>query len=149
MLRENLMNRASRTVTLLFLLGGFFAVGALPVNAQSISREKPQPTLAPGGEVSAKFIDRLAEKNPLLAGAVRGSITDVEGPRNEILGLRLVPGEHTGTMGRNGRSYTFKTLVKQEAEDVFSLAVHVEEDRTGRAEDFEGVILDKGQSGRM
>jgi ribosomal protein L19 len=52
-------------------------------------------------------------------------------------------------MGKDGKSYTFRTLVRSLAGGVFSLVVHVEEGGKGRAQEFEGVILDGGRSGNM
>jgi hypothetical protein len=52
-------------------------------------------------------------------------------------------------MGKDGRSYTFRTQVHSLAGGAFSLAVHVEEAGTGRADDFEGIVLDEGRSGNL
>jgi hypothetical protein len=97
----------------------------------------------------ALCIGKLAEKNPLLAGAVWGAITEESSASREILHSGLVAGEYAGTMGKDGKSYTFRTLVRPLAGGVFSLVVHVEEDGKGRAQEFESVILDGGRSGNM
>src|SRR4029079_12958027 len=47
----------------------------------------PQPNVAPGVEVSAKFLNRLAEKNPRLAGAVWGALMEDSSTR-EVLRYR-------------------------------------------------------------
>ncbi len=65
----------------------------------------------------------------------------------EILRYRLVAGEYTGTLGKDGKSYTFRTRVEPLSEDGFSLSVLLEEDGTGRVEEYKGVILARGQSG--
>jgi hypothetical protein len=110
---------------------------------------QPQPTLVPGGRISTKFLKGLAAKNPLLAGAVWGAISEKDSPSGEILYSQLVQGEYSGTMGKNGKSYTFRTQVQSLAGGAFSLAVHVEETGTGRADDFEGIVLDEGRSGNV
>ena len=109
----------------------------------------PPPNVSPGGEISTTFIKRLAERNPLLAGAVWGAITEQDSAAKEILHSYLMAGEYSGTMGKDGKSYTFRTRVQPLAGGVFSLAVHVEEDGTGRAEEFEGTVLERGWSGSV
>ncbi|MEA2602579.1 MAG: hypothetical protein QOF89_3571 [Acidobacteriota bacterium] len=108
----------------------------------------PQPNVSPGVEVSAKFLSRLAEKSPRLAGAVWGALMEDSSSR-EVLRYRLVAGEYTGTLGKAGKSYTFRTRVQALSGDAFSLSVLVEEDGTGRAEEFTGALLDRGQSGTL
>jgi hypothetical protein len=110
---------------------------------------QPQPNLVPGGKLSTKFLKGLADKNPLLAGAVWGAIFEKDSPSREILYSQFVPGEYSGTMGKDGKSYTFRTRVQSLAGGAFSLAVHVEETGTGRADDFEGIVLDEGRSGNL
>jgi hypothetical protein len=108
----------------------------------------PNPNVASGVEVSAKFLSRLAEKNPRLAGAVWGALMEDSSSR-EVLRYRLVAGEYTGTMGKDGKSYTFRTRVQPLSGDAFSLSIRLEEDGTGSAEEFTGVLLDRGQSGTL
>jgi hypothetical protein len=110
---------------------------------------QPQPNLVPGSRISTKFLKGLADKNPLLAGAVWGVITEKDSPSREILYSQFVPGEYNGTMGKDGKSYTFRTQVQSVAGGAFSLAVHVEEAGTGRTDDFEGIVLDEGRSGNL
>ena len=109
----------------------------------------PMPNLAPGGKISTKFLQGLADKNPLLAGAVWGAFVEKDSPSRETLFSKLVAGEYKGTMGKDGKSYTFRTQVQSLPEGAFSLAVHVEETGTGRADDFEGIVLDEGRSGNL
>lgn len=61
---------------------------------------QPQPTLVPGGRISTKFLKGLAAKNPLLAGAVWGALSEKDSPSGEILYSQLVQGEYSGTMGK-------------------------------------------------
>jgi len=103
----------------------------------------------PGGRISTKFIQGLAEKNPLLAGAVWGAVAEVDSATRQTLYSRLVAGEYTGTMGKSGMSYRFRTRVQLLAGEAFSLAVHVEEDGTGRTQEFEGIVLDEGRTGNL
>jgi hypothetical protein len=100
-------------------------------------------------EISPQLIPRLAEKNPLLAGAVWGAITEEGSASKGGLRPRMAAGEYTGTMGQDGKSYTFRTRVQRLAVDSVSLSVLVEEDGTAHAEEFEGVLLDRGRSGSL
>jgi hypothetical protein len=77
------------------------------------------------------------------------AISEKDSPSGEILYSQLVQGEYSGTMGKDGKSYTFRTQVQQLAGGAFTLAVHVEETGTGRADDFEGIVLDAGRSGNV
>lgn len=108
-----------------------------------------QPNVSPGVEVSAKFLSRLAEKNPRLAGAVWGALTEEDSSSREVLRYRLIAGEYTGTLGKKGKSYTFRTRVQPLSGDGFSLSVLVEEDGTGHAEEFTGSLLERGQRGTL
>lgn len=109
----------------------------------------PISNLAPGGRISTKFLHGLGDKNPLLAGAVLGAISEKDSPSRETLFHYLVAGDYRGTMGKDGRSYTFRTQVQALAGGAFSLAVHVEETGTGRSDDFEGIVSEEGRSGNL
>lgn len=111
--------------------------------------DNPWVNSLPGQEISAKFLSKVDKVNPLLAGALSGSITE-DVYRNELLVNRwLLPGEHTGTMGKDGASYKYVVHARQIAADAFSITVLIEEDGTGAIEEFEGVILEKGRSGTL
>lgn len=134
-------------VALPVVLVSLLTIVSRPVSAQCVSR-------GPGGDcfdgrISTKFIHGLAEKNPLLAGAVWGAVTEVDSATRQTLYSRLVAGEYTGTMGKSGMSYRFRTRVQLLAGEAFSLAVHVEEDGTGRTQEFEGIVLDEGRTGNL
>jgi hypothetical protein len=123
--------------------------GVCSADDSSSCDNQPQPDLVPGGRISTKFLKGLAAKNSLLAGAVWGALSEKDSPSGEILYSQLVQGEYSGTMGKDGKSYTFRTQVQSLAGGAFSLAVHVEETGTGRADDFVGIVLDEGRSGNL
>ncbi|HSS48122.1 MAG TPA: hypothetical protein VLX28_04180 [Thermoanaerobaculia bacterium] len=123
--------------------------GVCSPNDSTSCDDAPSPFLVPGGKISTKFIQGLAEKNPLLAGAVWGAVTEQDSASRQTLYSRLVAGEYTGTMGKGGKSYSFRTRVQSLAGGAFSLAVHVKEDGTGRVDEFEGIVLDEGQAGNL
>jgi hypothetical protein len=111
--------------------------------------DTPLSNLVPGGKISTKFLQGLADKNPLLAGAVWGAIVEKDSPSREILYSQLVQGQYSGTMGKDGKSYTFRTQVQSLPGGAFSLAVHIEETGTGRADEFGGLVLNEGRSGNL
>jgi len=105
---------------------------------------------APQGEqVSSMFLHRVADQDPLLSGALWGALVEDASASGELIRTRLVPGEHTGTMGKDGRSYTFTTYVRQLTQGAFSVSVLLEEDATSWTEEFEGVILERGDRGNF
>jgi hypothetical protein len=110
--------------------------------------DDPWVTLSPGEEISRSFLARLAGKNPLLAGAVWGATTEDYSKSGKLLRTWMASGEYTGTMGRDGRSFTYRTQVQQTAAHAYSLRVLVEEEGTDHRQEFEVVLLDRGRSGR-
>lgn len=100
-----------------------------------------------GQEISPKFLSRVGEVHPLLAGALTGAITEEVSRKGIVVDRWLLPGEHTGTMGKGRVSYNYTVQVRQIAANAFSVAVLIEEDGTSTVEEFEGVILEKGKSG--
>ena len=111
--------------------------------------DNPWVNASPDQEISAKFLSKVGEVNPLLAGALTGSITEEVSRKGLIVNRFLLPGEHTGTMGRDGVSYKYTVHAKQIAANAFSVAVLIEEDGTGRIEEFQGVLLERGRSGSL
>lgn len=111
----------------------------------STCSDDPWVNVSPGAEISTKFVNRLGLKNPLVAGAVWGAITEDPSTSRS----RVSAGVYTGTMGKDGRSFTFQTEVRQTAVDAFSLSIRLEEDATGQVEEFEGVLLEGGRSGSI
>jgi hypothetical protein len=99
------------------------------------------PISSSRGKIATPFLQDLAGKDPLLAGAVWAGIAEENS--SSAPGSREV----TGTMGQGRKGYTYRTLVQSLAENAVSLTIHVEEDGTGRARDYEGTVLDGGRSG--
>lgn len=95
------------------------------------------------------FLTHLEEKDSLLAGAVWGAITEGPTERGKAIRAHIAPGNYVGTMGRDGRSYTYRTRVRQLATGSYSLAIAVEEDGTGDVQKFEGVLRERGKSGNV
>lgn len=120
-----------------------------PAQPNSCPEDDPWTNVAPDQEISAKFVSRVAQVDPLLAGALLGAIAEEYSPTGESAKRGLVPGEHTGTMGKDGASYKYTVHAEQIAANAFSVIVLIEEDGTGRIEEFEGVILEKGRSGTL
>lgn len=111
----------------------------------STCSDDPGVDVPRGSEVATKFVKRLGEKHPLAAGAVWGAVTEDPATSRS----RMSAGTFTGTMGKDGKSFTFRTEVRQIASDAFSLSIRVEEDGTGHVEALEGVLLEGGRSGSI
>lgn len=111
--------------------------------------DNPWVNASPGQEISAKFLARIDPVDPLLAAALSGSITDQLSRTGLVVKRYLLPGEHTGTIGRNGASYRFTVHVAQIAQNAFSVTVLVEEEGTSRLDKYEGVILERGGTGSL
>lgn len=96
-------------------------------------------------KISTRFLNDLAEANPLLAGAVWAGISEANSvPKNDRAEVK-------GTMGnkKKGKSYTYVAEVSLLPDGSASLTVHVEEDGAGRGMDFEGTVEANGRSGRF
>ncbi len=119
-----------------------------PNDASSCPGNGPLPNLAPRGQISTKFVDRLADKNPLLAAAVFGVIEEHNSPCGKSPSL-LASGKLTGTMRRDRKNYTFRATGQPLAQGALSFSIELEEDRTGRVQEFEGVVLENGRSGHI
>ncbi len=121
-------------VSALSLLLGCLAVWAQP--------EFPQ-VIASRAHLSTPFLNDLAQVNPLLAGAVWAGIAEANSA------LKVDRAEVKGTMGREGRSYSYLTRVQILKDGSASLRIHVQEDGAGRGQDYEGTVAANGQSGRF
>ncbi len=108
----------------------------------------PQPNVAPAWRSRRSSSAAWLRRTPRLAGAAWGARMEDSSSR-EVLRYRLAAGEHTGTMGEDGKHYTFRTRVQPLSRDAFSLSILVEEDGTGRTEELTGALLDRGQSGTL
>jgi hypothetical protein len=124
------------------LLVGLFNVTVAPACGADSSLPNPR------GQISTKFVDRLADKNPLLAGAVFGVIEEHNSPCGKSPSL-LGSGKLTGTMRRDRKNYTFRATGQALAQGALSFSIELEEDRTGRVQEFEGVVLENGRSGHI
>ncbi len=140
------MTKTRLTASLPALVGCLLFEWAHSAGAQCVSCE---PQLASKATISTSFVRALGEKNPLLAGAVLGRVTEENSASGKALHVDSAAREYTGTMGKDGRSYTFRTRLQPLADHFYSLTVHVEEDGRGAVEDDEGVIQGGGLSGRF
>jgi hypothetical protein len=93
--------------------------------------------------IATRFLDKLAQRNPLLAGAVWGGIVEANSSPNPS------EAETKGTMGKEGRSYSYQTRVRRLADGSASLVVHVQEDGAKQGEDYEGTVTGDGRVGRF
>jgi hypothetical protein len=115
-----------------------------PTDATSCDGTSPQ-NLVSGAKprISTQFTQRLADKNPRLAGVLLGVL-------GEINSATEVPARVlTGTIGEAGKSYHFQARITPLAAGALSLTVRIEEDRTRQSEDFEAAVLDQGRSGKI
>jgi hypothetical protein len=115
-----------------------------PNDATSCSTDSGFPqVIASQARISIRFLNGLAEVNPLLAGAVWAGVAEansaLKGDRAEV----------KGTMGREGKSYTYLSRVRLLADGSVVLTAHVEEEGTGLAQDYEGTFPASGRSGRF
>ena len=93
--------------------------------------------------ISTKFVNDLGEVNPLLAGAVWAGIAEANASRQVDLA------EVKGTMGQDGRSYTYRAEVRFLPKGSVFLKIHVQEDGAGHAQLYEGTLAGAGRSGRF
>jgi hypothetical protein len=99
----------------------------------------PQVIASKGRNVVMPFLSALSDRDPLLAGAVWAGLAEWNSGGSEV----------KGTMGRDGRSYTYRAQMKPLAEDAVSLAIEVRDDRGKVRQSFEGVVLEDGRSGHF
>jgi hypothetical protein len=93
--------------------------------------------------ISTKFVSDLGKVNPLLAGAVGAGIAEANTSRK---GDRA---EVKGTMGQEGKSYTYRVEVRVLPKGSALFTVHVQEDGTDHAQLYEGTLASAGRSGRF
>jgi hypothetical protein len=114
-----------------------------PNDATSCKTNEFPQVIAAHPRISAPFFNDLAELNPLLAGAVWAGVSEansaLKGDRTEI----------KGTMGREGKTYTYLARVRLLSGDSVSFTAHVVEEGSGRAQDYEGTFVISGRSGRF
>jgi hypothetical protein len=94
-------------------------------------------------QLSISFLNDLAQVNPLLAGAVWAGIGEANSAPNPE------GAEAKGTMGRDGRSYTYRTQVHLLADGWASLTIHVQQEDSKARLDYEGTISRDGRTGRF
>jgi hypothetical protein len=99
---------------------------------------------APRIRISMRFLNDFAEVNPLLAGAVWAGIGEASSTRNK--GNRV---EVKGTMGQDGRSYTYRTEVRILPKGSASFTILVQEDGAEHPQRYEGTLSGAGRSGRF
>jgi hypothetical protein len=89
------------------------------------------------------FINDLAQVNSLLAGAVWAGIGEANSSPDPE------GAEAKGTMGREGRSYTYRARVHLLADGSAKLAVHVQQEGTQGGVDYEGTVSRDGLTVRF
>jgi hypothetical protein len=92
--------------------------------------------------ISTRFVTGLAEVNPLLAAAAWAGVDGA----NETSKDRA---EVKGTMGQDGRSYTYRADVRRLPKGSVSLIIEVQEDGAPGVQRFEGTLTRLGRSGRF
>lgn len=113
-----------------------------PGDANSCPEEGEfQEVSTPRIRISMRFLSPLAEVNPLLAGAVWAGIGEASSVRN---GNRA---EVKGTMGQDGRSYTYRTEVRILPKGSAFFRIQVQEDGAEHAQLYEGTLTREGRSG--
>jgi hypothetical protein len=111
-----------------------------PNDATSCDPNVFPPVIASKGRnIAMPFLNALSDRDPLLAGAVWGGLTEWNSGGREV----------KGTMGRDGMSYTYRATMKPLAEGAVSLAIEVTDDRGKVRQSFEGVVLEGGRSGHF
>jgi len=114
-----------------------------PNDATSCSTDSFPQVIGTRVRISTPFLNDLAEVSPLLAGAVWAGILEANS------GLKTDRAEVKGTMGKEGKSYTYLTRVRLLADGSISLTVRLEEEGAGRVQDYEGALTASGKSGRF
>lgn len=114
-----------------------------PGDASSCSNDGFPPFFTAHPQISTKFLNDLAEVNPLLAGAVWAGLSEANSSHAGDMA------EVKGTMGQEGRSYTYRVEVRLLAKGSASLIIHVQEDGVDQTQRYEGTLADAGRSGRF
>lgn len=92
--------------------------------------------------ISTRFVTGLAEVDPLLAGAAWAGVDTANETRKDRTEVK-------GTMGRDGRSYTYRAEVRRLPKGSVSLIIEVQEDGASTVQRFEGNLTNLGRSGRF
>jgi hypothetical protein len=93
-------------------------------------------------QISTRFVNDLAKVNPLLAGAAWAGVVEANTSREGRA-------EVSGTMGQDGRSYTYHAEIRWLPKGAVSLVIQVQEDGAERVQRYEGTLADAGRSGRL
>lgn len=123
-----MVNRLPLKAALLMLLGSL-TVCASPILADCVSCH---------AKISLPFLNDLAQVNPYLAGAVWAGVAEANSSKTEV-------SEVKGTMGKEGRSFTYQARVQLLADGSASLKIHVQEDGAKWGQDYEGTIAGGGR----
>ena len=93
-------------------------------------------------QITSRFVNDLAQVNPLLAGAALAGV-------EEANSTRKARAEVKGTMGRDGKSYTYRAEVRRLSQDSISMIIEVQEDGAPGVQRYEGALANAGRSGRF
>ena len=96
------------------------------------------PAIASHPKISLPFLNDLGQVNPYLAGAVWAGVAEANSSNTEVAEVK-------GTMGKEGRSFTYQARVQHLADGSASLKIHVQEDGAKRGQDYEGTIVSGGR----
>jgi len=99
----------------------------------------PQLIAAKGRKIGMPFFSALADRDSMLAGVVWAGLSEWNSGGSKV----------KGTMGKDGKSYTYRAQMKPLAEDAVSLTIEVSDDRGKVRQSFEGVILEGGRAGHF
>ncbi len=94
-------------------------------------------TISSHAKISLPFLNDLGLVNSQLAGAVWAGVAEANSSKTEVAEVK-------GTMGKEGRSFTYQARVQLLADGSASLKVHVQEDGAKRGQDYEGTIAGDG-----
>lgn len=93
-------------------------------------------------QISTRFVNELSEVNPLLAGAAWAGVAEANSSRKGRAEVK-------GTMGQDGRSYTYHAEVRRLPKGSVSLMIQVQEDGVPGVQRYEGTLASAGRSGRF
>lgn len=93
-------------------------------------------------QISTRFVTGLAELNPLLAAAAWAGVDEANASRKDRAEVK-------GTMGQDGRSYTYRAEVRRLPKGSASLIIQVQEDGAPVVQRYEGTLASAGRSGRF
>lgn len=93
-------------------------------------------------QISTRFVTGLAEANPLLAASAWAGVDGANESRKDRTEVK-------GTLGQDGRSYTYLAQVRRLSKDSISLIIEVKEEGASGKQRFEGALTNGGQTGRF